>query len=218
MTDALSWLSQPEFLTAPPGLEGDSVRTAARLAALIAVNTGPITLLLEEVAGEQARIELESSVHRELTAAESQTLQVAVDSRGYHRSGALRLASGLVAAEVSSLVIPGRLPAGAREKLGMPGSGGAGSAPADIPLGKVLAGLGTCREPLGTRLVREPAGPPPGYEATGYDVSGYGAAGRVTVETSARMWVAGVPVALARERITAEFCRRFGDRRARGAT
>jgi hypothetical protein len=195
-----------DFLAAPPGLEGDSVRTAVRLAALIAGNTGPMTLLLEEVAGEQARIELASSVDRELTAAERRELRAGAGARGYHRSGALRLQSGLVAAEVSSVVIPGRLPACAREKLGMLGD--AASAPSGIPLGKVLAGLGASREPLGTRLAREPAGLP----------AGCGSSGRVTVESSARMWLADVPVALASERITAEFCQRFGDRWTRDAT
>lgn len=194
------------FLAAPPGLEGDSVRTAVRLAALIAGNTGPMTLLLEEVAGEQVCIELASSVDRELTAAERRELRAGAGAWGYHRSGTLCLQSGLMAAEVSSVVIPGRLPAYAREKLGMLGD--AASAHSDIPLGKVLAGLGARREPLGTRLVREPADLPTGC-------SSYG---RVTVESSARMWLADVPVALASEWVTGEFCQRFGDKWTRDVT
>ena len=69
--------------------------------------------------------------------------------------------------------------------------------PSAIPLGKVLAGLGVCREPLGVRLVRDGAGIPDS---------------RVLVESSARMWVDGAPVALASERVTAEFCRRVRSR------
>jgi hypothetical protein len=37
---------------------------------------------------------------------------------------------------------------------------------------------------------------------------------RVSVEPSARMWLDGVPVALASERVTAEFCQRARTRMA----
>jgi hypothetical protein len=100
--------------------------------------------------------------------------------------------SGLVAADVSSLVIPGRLPADARRALGIPGPADPAPAPTGIPLGKVLADYGVHREPLGARMVRDSKRLP---------------GGRVAVESSARMWLDGVPVALASERVTAEFCR-----------
>jgi hypothetical protein len=63
----------------------------------------------------------------------------------------------------------------------------------------VLADLGAHREPLGTRLLRDGAGTP---------------GGRARVESSARMWVDGAPVALASERVTAEFCQQARSRLA----
>ena len=50
----------------------------------------------------------------------------------------------------------------------------------------MLASLGVHREPLGARMVRDGT--------------------RIAVESSARMWLDGVPVALASERVAAEFC------------
>lgn len=96
------------------------------------------------------------------------------------------MSSGTVAAEVSSLVVPGRLPAPARRALGIPGPDDPVPPPIDIPLGTVLASLGVHREPLGARMVRDSTS--------------------IAVESSARMWLHGVPVALASERVTAAFC------------
>jgi hypothetical protein len=67
-------------------------------------------------------------------------------------------------------------------------------------LGKVLAGLGVHREPLGARMVRD---------------SIYAPGSGVRVESSARMWLDGAPVALASERVTAEFCQQARSRLAR---
>jgi hypothetical protein len=61
-----------------------------------------------------------------------------------------------------------------------------------VPLGKALADLGGRREPLGARLACDSTRIP---------------GGGVSVESSARMWLADVPVALASERVTAQFCR-----------
>ena len=55
----------------------------------------------------------------------------------------------------------------------------------------MLAGLGVHRESLGARLLRDGTGVP---------------GSRALVESAARMWVDGAPVALASERVTAEFC------------
>ena len=74
------------------------------------------------------------------------------------------------------------------------------SPPTDVPLGKALVGLGVRREPLGARLVHDDGTRTPG--------------GRVSVTSSARMWLADVPVALASERVTAELCQRAGSRLA----
>ena len=90
--------------------------------------------------------------------------------------------------------MPGRLPASARTALGIPGPDEPTPPPTDVPLGKALAGLGVRREPLGARLVHDDSARIPG--------------GRVSVTSSARMWLADVPVALASERVTAELCQR----------
>jgi hypothetical protein len=63
----------------------------------------------------------------------------------------------------------------------------------------VLAGLGVHREPLGARLLRDSARAP---------------GSPVLVESSARMWVDGAPVALASERVTAQFCQQARGRLA----
>ena len=92
----------------------------------------------------------------------------------------------MVAAEVFSVVVPGRLPAATRRALGIPGPDDPAPLPSGVPLGTVLAGLGVHREPLGARMVCDSAG--------------------IAVESSARMWLDGVPIALASERVTAAFC------------
>ena len=89
--------------------------------ALLARNVGPATLLFEELAREQIRIELAGRVDRPLTAAECHELHVHPRAVGHHRTGRLRAVdSHLVAAEVSSVVVPWRLPASARAALGIP--------------------------------------------------------------------------------------------------
>jgi hypothetical protein len=178
---------------APSGPQAGAAPAAASVAALLARGTGPATALFEELAGERVRIELTGRADRALTAAECLELRASPGTHGHHRTGSLRtVSSGLVAAEVSSLVVPGRLPASALRALGVPGPDDPAPPPSAVPLGTVLAGLGVHREPLGARLLRDAARAP-----------GNG----VLVESSARMWVHGAPVALASERVTAEFCR-----------
>jgi hypothetical protein len=63
----------------------------------------------------------------------------------------------------------------------------------------VLAALGVHREPLGARLLRG------GHAGPGSPV---------LVQSSARMWVAGAPVALASELVTAQFCQHARSRLA----
>ena len=182
-------------LAPPPGPRARGAGAAASVVALLARNTGPATILFEELAGEPIRIELTGCAERPLTSAECRDLRVQPGARGYERAGTLRTAdSGLVAAEVSSLVVPGRLPAPARAMLGLPGAGQPARTPSDVPLGKALARFGVRREPLGARLVHDDGTRIPG--------------GRVSVTSSARMWLADVPVALASERVTAELCQR----------
>src|ERR1700722_17784865 len=191
ITETVDQLAPPPGAFAR-GAGGRGGRTAASVVALLARNTGPATILFEELAGEQIRIELTGCADRPLTLAECHDLRVALGARGYERAGTLRTVnSGLVAAEVSSLVVPGRLPAPARAALGLArggeaapaaragGRAGAGEParpPSDVPLGKALAGFGVRREPLGARLERDGARFP---------------GSRVSVRASARMGVPG---------------------------
>ena len=196
-------------LDPPPGpmARGAGARgaqAAASVVALLARNTGPATILFEELAGEEIRIELTGCAGRPLTPAECRDLRVSPGARGYERTGTLRtVRSGLVAAEVSSVVLPGRLPASARTALGIPGPDEPAPPPTDVPLGKALAGHGVRREPLGARLVHDVGTRIPG--------------GRVSVTSSARMWLADMPVALASERVTAELCQRAAVGHAAGS-
>ena len=187
----------------PPGSRPVGAQAAASVVALLARGTGPATLLFEELAGEPVRIDLTGNGNRLLTLTECLELGMTPGAYGHERNGTLRTVnSGLIAAEVSSLVVMDRLPAAARRALGMPGPDDPAPPPSTIPLGRVLADLGVRREPLGARLVS-------GTSAT----SGC----RILVESSARMWLGDVPVALASERVTTEFCQRSGRRLARSA-
>jgi hypothetical protein len=191
-------------LAPPPGPQASGAQTAASIVALLASNIGPATVLFENLANEQVRIELTSRADRPLTAAECGELYLGPSACGHERTGMLRTAgSGLAVAKVSSVVVPGRLPASARRALGIPGPDEPTPPPSSMPLGKALADLGVRREPLGARLVRDSIRIP---------------GGGVSVESSARMWLADVPVALASERVTAQFCQRVGGRLASAST
>jgi hypothetical protein len=184
----------------PPGPQATSAQAAALVVARLARDTSPATTLFEELSGEPVRIDLTCTADRLLTMTECLELQVGPGGHGHQRIGTLRAVnSGLVAAEVSSLVVPGRLPAAALKALGIPGPDDPAPSPSTIPLGTVLAGLGVRREPLGARLVSEPASVP---------------GSRIVVEASARMWLGGTPVALASERVTSELCQRASRRLA----
>jgi hypothetical protein len=187
----------------PPGPSASGAQAAAAVVALLGRGTGPATALFEELAGEPIRIELAATTSRPLTAAECLELRMPPDAcdrtSGWQRNGTLcTVNSGLVAAEVTSLVVPERLPASARRALGIPSADDPAPLPSATPLGTVLADLGVRRESLGARL------------AGGSTMSG----SSVRIEASARMWLGGVPVALASERVTAEFCQFAGRRLA----
>ena len=181
-------------LAPPPGPDDRDAAAAASVAALLASGTGTATALFEKLAGEEITVELTGCADRPLTTSECLELRTSPGTQGHQRTGVLRTAnSRLVAAEVSSLVVPGRLPADALGALGIPGPDNPAPLPSGTPLGKVLARFGVRREPLGARMVRDQS-----------RISG----NRVSVESSARMWLDGLPVALASEQVTAEFCQR----------
>jgi hypothetical protein len=178
----------------PPGSQPVGAQAATSVVALLGRGTGPATLLFEELAGEPVRIDLTGTADRLLTLTECLELNVSPGTSGHQRNGTLcTVSSGTVAAEVTSLIVPGRLPAAALRALGMPGPDDPAPPPSTIPLGRVLADLGVRREPLGARLVSGTV------TASGR---------RVLVEASARMWLGDTPVALATERVTTEFCQR----------
>ena len=112
-------------LAPPPGPEASAAPAAASVAALLASGTGPATVLFEELAGEQIRIELTGCADRPLTAAECLELRVSPGAYGHQRTGTLRTASsGLVAAVVLLARCPWpACPAAARAALGIPGPG-----------------------------------------------------------------------------------------------
>jgi hypothetical protein len=192
ITEALNQFAPPPGPQAN-GTEVSGLQAAAAVVALLARNAGPATFLFEELAKEQIRIELTGRADRLLTSAECFELHAPQGTSGHYRSGALRtVTTGLLVAEVTSLVLPWRLPPPARDALGIPDLGEPLPPPSSVPFGKALAEFGIRREPLGARLVRDPI-------TTG---------GHVSVESSALMWLGEVPVALAGERVTAQFCRR----------
>src|SRR5260370_10559648 len=106
ITEAVDLLALPE----PPGQQPPGPRateatgleapahsrapqSAALVVALLARNVGPATLMFEEKAGEQVRIELASRVDRPLTAAVSHELHVSPHTARDHRTRGLRTAS-----------------------------------------------------------------------------------------------------------------------------
>ncbi len=203
ITDTVDLLAPPPAAQArdtTTSTAGNGTRAAGSVVALLARNAGPATLLFEELTGESIHIELAGHTDRPLTAAECLELHASPDTIGHHRTGRLRaVTSGLVAAEVTSTVLPRRLPAATRWELGIPSPGQPVPPRSDVPLGKALAGLGVRREPLGAHLVRSDA------------------SGSIAVESSARMWLGDLPVALASERVTAQLCQRASSRLAHPA-
>ena len=79
---------------------------ASLLATLLAASPAPATLVLEELARTQIRIEVLGRADRELTAAEHCRLDAGPITAGHHRTGLLRTASGMVAAETSLVILP----------------------------------------------------------------------------------------------------------------
>jgi hypothetical protein len=236
MNDSLVWPRFPfhdsradQFRDLRRNLRRDARQAAASIATLLARNSGPATLLFEELAGEPVRIDLTVIEDRPLTTIECQGLDAPVQTRGYKRTGALRTCGdagtpSATVAEVYSLVIPSRLPPSARRALGIPGPGDPAPPRSDAPLGKVLASLGARREPLGARVVplieAVPAGEAALADGTLPAAELAFAEGAVTaegtvlaretvaVEATARMWLDDIPVALAGELVTADFCQR----------
>jgi hypothetical protein len=156
------------------------------LATLLTVSTTPATLLLEELARTQIRIEVLGRADRELTATEHYRLDAGPITAGHYRTGLLRTANGMVAAETSLVILPQRIPPHARATL----------AGTNTPVGKILG-------PLGMQRLDRRARCRPGCLDT--------AGGDVAVQSSAVLALDGVKVAIATERITGQFCQLIAD-------
>jgi len=161
-----------------------STRSVASLLAtlLAAASRTPATLLLEELAHTQIRIEVLGRADRELTADEHFRLDAGPITAGHYRTGLLRTASGMVAAEASLVILSQRIPPHARAAL----------VDTDVPAGKILAPLGAQRQDR-RALCRH----------SWVDTAG----GDVVVESSAVLALDGAKVAIASERITGALCR-----------
>jgi hypothetical protein len=155
---------------------------ASLLATVLAVSERPITLVLEELAHTEIRIEVLSRTDRELTASEHYTLHAGPTTSAHHYGELLRTKNGIVAAETELIILPQRLPAGARAAL----------ADASIPVGEVLAQLGA------RRLARRALCRGGCQESAGKDVA---------VESLAVLAIGDTKVGITTERITGAFCR-----------
>jgi hypothetical protein len=150
------------------------------LAAILQASRRPATEILQNLSGAALRIQVLSSGERQMTAAEQYRLSAGGIARCNWRNGLLRTQDGLVAASVSLLWLPARLPFGACTALDE------GTEPAGVILGK----LGMRREDRRAMATR-------GIE----EVTGADAAAR----SSAVLMVAGQAVGIAEEHITRQF-------------
>jgi hypothetical protein len=155
---------------------------ASLLATVLAVSERPATLLLEELARTEIHIEVLSRTDRELTASEYHRLDVGPITSAHHCAELLRTKGGIVAAQPELVVLPQRLPAGARAAL----------ADTRIPIGEILAPLGARRLDR-CALCRRGC-----QDSAGKDVA---------VESSAVLAIGDTEVAITTERITGKFCR-----------
>lgn len=149
------------------------------------------TAALAAISGAGITAVTHSRGERELTVREGQLLQALGATTGYARCGTL-YAGTVAAAATTAVLLPYRIPAAARQALGI-GPGAAARAADTVPLGRVLAGLGVWREPLEVRAT-------PGQRD---------AAGKEHVICSrARLWLGG-PIAVVTERVYGEFLTAF---------
>jgi hypothetical protein len=168
----------------PPGMcdvtSADGL--ASLLATVLAVSKHPVTLLLEELADTKIRIEVLSRTDRELTASEHRRLDADPATVAHHRAELLRTKDGIVAAETGVVILPQRLPAGARAAL----------ADTRVPLGEILTRLGARRLDR-CALCRGSC-----EDSAGKDVA---------VESLAVLAICDTKIGITTERITGAFCR-----------
>jgi hypothetical protein len=168
----------------PPGMcdVASADGLASLLVTVLAVSERPVTLLLEELAHIEIGFEMLSRTDRELTASEYRRLDAGPVTSAHHRAGLLRTSGGIVAAETGLVILPQRLPAGARAAL----------AGTRIPLGEILARFGARR--LERRALCRGGCP----DSAGKDVA---------VESLAVLVIGDTKIGITTERITGTFCR-----------
>jgi hypothetical protein len=155
---------------------------ASLLATVLTVSERPVTLLLEELAHIEIHFEVLSRTDRELTASECRKLDAGPATVAHHRAELLRTRDGIVVAETGLVIVPQRLPAGARAAL----------ADTRIPVGEILAQLGVRR--LDRRALCRGAC----QDSAGTEVA---------VESLAVLAIGDTKVGITTERITGTFCR-----------
>ncbi len=155
---------------------------ASLLAAVLAVSERPVTLLLEELAHTEIRIEVLSRTDRELTASEHRRLNAGPITFAHHRAELLRTKGGIVAAETELVILPQRLPPDTRAAL----------VGTHIPVDKILA-------PLSVRRLDRCALCRGGcQDSAGKDVA---------VDSLAVLAIGDTKIGITTERITGKFCR-----------
>jgi hypothetical protein len=154
-----------------------------------AVENGGATALFEMLAGGPVTADVTLRRARPLTRPERRLLRAFAGTSGHERLGTLRTQAGIAVAEISAVILPGRLPPTARTALGIALSGDPLPAPPGEPLGRALRGLGVTREPLRVRLT------PGARDAAGAEQ---------VICSAARLWL-GAPVALVTERVYFSF-------------
>jgi len=156
------------------------------LASVLKNSSKPLTHILEHLSGAQLRIQVLSDGKRPLTDGERYRLDAAGIACCRWRHGLLVTPDGMVAAGVSLLWLPARLPAEACKALDA----------ATLPAGTILAPLGmyrTDRRTLATWGIEE---------ITGQDAA---------VRSSAVLAIGGHGVGIAEEHITRAFAQSLAD-------
>ena len=155
---------------------------ASLLATVLAASERPVPLLLEELAHTGIRFEMLSRSDRELTVFEHRTLDADPVTVAHHRAELLRTENGIVAAETGLIILPQRLPAGARAAVAGRASRSARSwrGSARRRLDRRALCRGSCQDSAGKA---------------------------VAVESLAVLAIGDTKVGITTERITGAFCR-----------
>jgi hypothetical protein len=151
------------------------------------------TAIFAAICDRTITADIQSRRVRPPTAREQWLLHAPGAAAVHERCGILRAAPGMQVAEITAVLLPARLPGSAADLLGITGSGAAPSAPAEVPLGRALRGLGVRREPLQARRT-------PGVS----DAAGQ----EQVIYSASRLWLGG-PVAVVTERVYRSFLAAF---------